>query len=399
MYLAKNCLMLVLLVSAPVVFAAQFVDHFNTDNTPAENGWRSMSGDGLVKHKFVQENGFARFHVDSTDDRRNIWWAVIAHSLSKQITQQLVQHNYELRLEVKIKVSHAPRRVNLHVNHSRTTDYHSHLMEYDIPIANQWHTISMTTQGFDVQTSDTINAQMALMDWGLDNFYVDIDYFKVEVVNPNKAEKDVGNPQPYHPPLKKSNSFAISLPASHDSVIDQRWNDYNFNRWKSAEDEQASLLTVSGAQIAILRWDFNQCRQAKVEGSGLLELTTHTLFRSPEFEKDFGMVRIFEILDGDPEWQQDTVTYETFLNNKPISKVLNGQMVIDWSVAPAKGDKTWFALPQAVMQRLLNGTTKGIAIQPLGAVVANFYASELPNKGPRLLFNINNSSPSNTNCN
>ena len=49
----------------------------------------------------------------------------------------------------------------------------------------------------------------------------------------------------------------------------------------------------------------------KVIGSGLLELTTYSLERSPDYIKDFGMVRVTEIIGGDPQWNQDEVTYNT----------------------------------------------------------------------------------------
>jgi hypothetical protein len=41
------------------------------------------------------------------------------------------------------------------------------------------------------------------------------------------------------------------------------------------------------------------------------------------------------------------------------------------------------------MQRLLNGTTKGLLIRPLGAITANFYALEQQNgqMAPTLHFN------------
>ena len=35
-----------------------------------------------------------------------------------------------------------------------------------------------------------------------------------------------------------------------------------------------------------------------------------------------------------------------------------------------------FTISEPVLQRLLDGTTKGLAIRPLGAVVASFYSME-----------------------
>jgi len=57
-----------------------------------------------------------------------------------------------------------PRRVNLHANTQRTVDFHSNLMEFDIPDTANWHTISMTTRDFDARPGHR-QRQMALMDW------------------------------------------------------------------------------------------------------------------------------------------------------------------------------------------------------------------------------------------
>ena len=98
----------------------------------------------------------------------------------------------ELRIEARIRVSHAPRRVNLHLNTQRTTDFHSHLMEFDIPDSETWHTISMTTRDFPAVPGDTVFGQMALIDWGLEKYRVDVDYFKVDIVDVARAGPDNG---------------------------------------------------------------------------------------------------------------------------------------------------------------------------------------------------------------
>jgi hypothetical protein len=89
--------------------------------------------------------GHASIVVDARDDRRNVWWALIKHRVSQAIdVERLAQPGWELRVEARVRTSHAPRRVNLHVHTQRTTDFHSHLMEFDLPVAGVWHTISMT---------------------------------------------------------------------------------------------------------------------------------------------------------------------------------------------------------------------------------------------------------------
>jgi hypothetical protein len=102
------------------------------------------------------------------------------------------------------------------------------------------------------------------------------------------------------------------------------------------------------------------------------------------------MVRITEILDGYESWEQEKVTYRSFCMDLPFKRVFNQQMVIDYPVAEQRGQKSLFTISEPVLQRLLDGTTKGLAIRPLGAVVASFYSME--NKdgkyAPVLHFNV-----------
>jgi len=264
-------------------------------------------------------------------------------------------------------------------------------MEYDIPDSEEWHTISMTTQGFDVQEGDQINAQIALMDWGQERYEIDIDYFKVDVVNGSAVHDDLGNPIPYHPAVPEPDRFSHHIPVSQDAIVNTSFPDLNFNDWQSEDDSGTiPLLAVSDSQISILRWNMKTFRGMKAVGPGLLELSTHSLQRSPQFKKDFGMVRVVEILAGDPNWDQSTVTLESLYEGQSLNKVLNTQMVIDYTVNPMRGSKSLFVINQQVMQRLINGTTLGLAIRPLGAVNATFYATEASNESmhPKLHFNL-----------
>ena len=373
---------------------AQFLENFDvpeseTGGKPPE-GWGYATGDGQAKMEFTQSNGYASIIVNATEDKLNIWWALVRVQVPGLDIEQLMKPDYELRVEARIRTSHAPRRVNLHFNHQRTTDFHSHLMEYDIPKAWDWHTISMTTRDFEVQPGDRINAQMALMDWGRGVYRVDIDYFKVDVVNREKTEMDLGGPQTYHPPLEDPASFEYHLQVIEDATIDSKFTDKNFNNWKSSDDEATQLLTTGGSQIIILRWGVEKYKSRKVSRSGLLELVTHVVQRSPDYQKDFGIVRICEIIGGDPSWDQETVTYDEFRQARPIEYVINTQMVIDWEVSPEEGSATFFTLPGPVLQRLIDGKTLGLAIKPLGAVNAAFKSmeNEYGRLAPRLHFDL-----------
>jgi hypothetical protein len=96
--------------------------------------------------------------------------------------------------------------------------------------------------------------------------------------------------------------------------------------------KKISLLTVDGTRYVLLRWDLKKLTGKKVIGSGLLELTTYSLQRSPEYIKDFGLVRVTEIIGGDPQWNQNEVTYSSFCKGQSLNCVLNSQMIIDVNV-------------------------------------------------------------------
>lgn len=368
---------------------AQFVDHFNGTGRP--EGWVFMTGDGEATIDFYQKDGIASLYVDATSDKMNIWWALTRRRITGLDMKKLVLPEYELRVETRIRVSHAPRRVNLHVNHQRTTDFHSHLMEYDIPDTVHWHTISMTTRGFETQPGDAINAHLALMDWGRKKYRVDFDYFKVDVVERNLVAKDLGNPLPYHPPLADPATFGIHVEAAHDAVIDTVFTNRNFNRWafKGVSGKATSIVTVSGTQIVIMRWDFIAFRGKRVRAAGLLELSPHSVQRAQDFKKDFGMVRVCEILAGDPEWNKATVTFDNLRRGLSIDNVINTQMIIDDSITWNDNKKVLFTISQPVLQRLIDGRTLGLAIKPLGAVNASFFSKDAhPGSAPRLYFDV-----------
>jgi len=360
---------------------AQFIDNFDGTYDPSDpktpEGWSYSTGDGTARMNFMQMDGYASIRVDATNDKRNVWWALIRHQVPGLDMNELIKPEKELRVEARIRVSVAPRRVNLHFNHQRTTDFHSHLMEFDIPDTVNWYTISMTSRHFETQPGDHINVQMALMDWGHGKYRVDIDYIKVDVVNQEEVKNDLGAKLPYHPPVAAPESFKFHVQVRQDAVIDQEYPDLNFNDWKTrGELGESTLLTVTGTQIVILRWDLEAFKGKKIAGSGLLELTSYSLQRSPQYQKDFGMVRVTEILGGDADWEQEKVTLDLFCQGKSIEEVLNSQMIIDYEVNEEHGGKTLFTISQPVLQRMIDGKTPGIAIRPLGAVVASFYAME-----------------------
>jgi hypothetical protein len=388
---ASRILIGLLIVVSCAVANAQFIDDFETLSLDPDGveGWSFFSGDGDATMDFLTlENSSASILVDATGDRRNVWWALIKRKVSEHLDlERLGRPGWELRVTARIRASDAPRRVNLHVNTQRTTDFHSHLVEFDIPDAGTWHTISMTTRDFPVEPGDTVFAQMALMDWGLGRYRVDVDEFKVDMVEVSEVGPDAGVAVPYHPPIPDSGTFEHGVAAAEGAVVDLANRDVNLGGWSVLEgDERLRVLTVGGTLWVILRWDLTAFEGRRVADHGLLELTTHTVQRDAREMKDFGLVRVVEILDGDPSWRRDTVTVASLLREEPLDEVINPQMIIDGPVSESIGVPTRLTISRPVLQRLIDGRTLGLAITPLGSIFASFSARD--GEAPRLLFNL-----------
>jgi hypothetical protein len=374
---------------------AQFRDDFDSVRTDPEGlkGWRYFTGDGTATMDFRQGGpGYASIFVDATTDKRGIWWALVERAVSSSMDLSLLRKpGHEVRIEARIRTSHAPRRVNLQVLTQRTTDYHSHLMEFDIPDTDTWHTISMTTHGFDAGPGDTLIGHLALMDWGLAKYRVDLDYVKLDVVDVASAPPDVGAAVPYHPPVADPESFAHDVRVAQDSTIDLQSTDVNLNDWREREGtRKLRLLAVDGTHDAILRFDLSAFAGRKVEGGGLLALVTRSVERKDEEVKDFGIVRVVEMMGGDPGWEEANVTTDSLCHYQPLDRVLNPQPIIDWPVTEGDGGTTYFTISRPVLQRLVDGETTGIAVKALGAVNVAFYAREDEGgtRAARLLFNL-----------
>ncbi len=375
-------IILLLLLTTVLPTRSQFLDDFRTgtlQHDPAGlHGWSYFTGDGNARMDFRQDQGHASILVDATRDRQGIWWALIKHWVSPGMDLGLLHRPHRaLRIEARIRVSHAPKRVNLHLNTQRTTNFHTHLMEFDIPDTAHWHTISMTTHDFDAVPGDTVFGQLALMDWGSGKYRIDLQYFRVDIVNVDSAGPDQGVQVPYHPSIPESSSYSLHLAVASDGMIDLQYPDLNFGGWSSAEStDSVRLLAASATQFIIMRWDLQQWKGQQVAGAGLLELTTYSLQRSRDYRKDFGMVRVCEILGGEIGWNQDSVTYVSFSRGRALDESINSQMIIDVAVDGRRGAKNLVTISRPVLQRMLDGRTLGLAIKPLGAVNASFYAQE-----------------------
>jgi hypothetical protein len=229
------------------------------------------------------------------------------------------------------------------------------------------------------------------MDWGHDRYHVDVDFFKVDVVEAATAGPDRGEAVPYHPPIPDPAKFAHGVTASVTAVVDHAHPEVSLRDWGVMKDgRREPLLTVSGTQMVILRFDLSAFAGMLIADHGLLELTTHSVLRAPTDLEEFGKVRVVEILGGDPAWARESVTLDSLCRGESLVEVLNSQMIIDWAVEEKTGARTHFTISRPVLQRLVDGRTLGLAVRPLGAVVASFRAGPGDDGGsePRLLFDV-----------
>jgi hypothetical protein len=388
----KQKLSIALFILLSGICHAQFLDSFSDTRI---NGWFVLTGDGSATAQFVQRDGYASLLVDATKDKDNVYWTLIKRDITSSLDlRQLKDPSYELRVEAKVRVHNAPRRLNFMINTQRTTNFHEHLMEYDIDDTTDWHVISLTTKNLDAKPGDTLYVQLCATDYGLGKYTVDVDYYRADIVNVKLCGPDKGEFVPYHPAVPEVSTFTNHLGVTHDCLIHSDFPEVNFNDWHA---KNAHVLTVHANQWAVLRWDFSKYRNMKVDKAGLLEVTTESVRKGgnyiqafgEDFGIEFGKIRVIEILDGDSAWDQHSVTYNSLMQGKGLTTVFNSQMMFDADVIEEPGGKTFITVSRPVLQRLLSGKTKGLLIRPLGAIDASIYASEdLSGNGPKLHFNI-----------
>ena len=365
-----------------------FVEDFSS---PELTNWTVAAGSGDLKANstvtLTQQDGIGLFRIDATKDRRNIWWAIMRCEITNSIDRSMLgKHDKAVRIEAKVRLL-KPRRFNLSMNFPGTTDYHDDLAEFDID-DSEWHVVSYTNEEFGAKPDDKVFIQLAVMDGGREVITVEVDYIKVTIVDIATAAPDLGNPMPYRPPLEGPEAFTHAMSATEDAIIDSEYPWVNFSKWYDASADSKPLLSISGSQTSIMRWDFSKFSGKKPKGWGLLVLTTHNVHYAPLRLEEFGYVRLVEIKDGDPSWTRDKVTYQSLLSGKQFTEVIHPQLIMDTPPEQKKGAKTIIPVSPTVMMRLFSGKTKGLAIYSQGAVNASFSSSEAsePNDRPTLYF-------------
>ncbi|MDT0686618.1 hypothetical protein [Autumnicola psychrophila] len=378
--------------------SAQFIDDFEKEEL---EDWLYFTGDGNAEIDFVQEKeSFATIYIDATNDQHNVWYAITKRNVAPYLNlKKLKGPDSELRVEARVRIKNPPKRVNIMVNTQRTTEFHHDLMEFELQ-DQDWHVISMTTNNLDAIPGDSLFIQFNVTDFGPGKYEVDVDYIKADIINTKKAGPDKGIQIPYHPAIPQLSSFSNKAEVAHDALINKEYPELNLNDWHVREKEGVfRVLTVNGNQWAILRWDLENFKDSEAKGAGILEITTQSVATGGNYvevyedqlAEEFPRVRVIEIFDGQEAWEQEEVTHNSFIQGKPYQEVFNTQMIYDFEVDKIPGGKNFITISQPVMQRLLNGTTKGLLIKPLGAIDASFYASENTKQAgkmkPKLYFN------------
>ncbi|MGB3799435.1 MAG: hypothetical protein WA952_06435 [Lewinella sp.] len=381
------------LVFLSLTARAQFLDDFDTDS---HDDYILLTGDGDPAMALTARDGHGIISIDATRDRHNVWWTILKRDVSDVLElSQLEDPAYELLVEARVKISDAPRRVNFMVVTNRTTDFHEHLREFDIADTSEWHTISFLTRDLDVRAEDTLYVQFCATDFGSDTYEVKLDYFRADVVKAAEAGPEKGEPLMYHPEVPDLAIYGQALTVAQNAVIAPDYPEVNFSNWTAREKKMdVPVLSVSRGQYALLRWDLDEFRGEGVDGAGILELTTQAVASGGNYRaaygdqlgEEFPKVRIIEVTGGDPDWEEESVTYASFVlpdGSEPI----NQQMIFDVPVTAERGSVTHVTLSRPVMQRILDGTTTGLLIKPLGLINASFYAND-GEQGPKLYFNL-----------
>lgn len=361
--------------------------HFAENNLP---GWFTMTGDGEVVF-YQRFNGSSAFlKVDPLQDKQNIWYAFMHQDIAEYLDiEKLKQPDYQLRMEVRVRTSHAPRRINMYVFELDKGQRTGYLREFDIARSGEWTTLSMTTDNINPDEGNPVMVQVSLMDWGISEIVsLEVDYIKADVVSVTEELPQYGLPIIYRPPLQDSGDFKEQLKVQKSATIDNAYTDNNFHTLVSETDDNTRVISVNNTSIIIMSWDFLAVKDKTLEGSGQLEIYTHSLTRLHDSPKDFGEIRVHEIMDGKINWEQESITHNKFFRGKNLEKVINAQTTIDTKVNPEKGGATRITISKPVMERLISGYTQGLAILPLGYIVVHFYSVEDLTKAPVLYFNL-----------
>lgn len=371
--------------------SAQNILNDKCDYNTRTNPWYTEYGDGELKAYVEAKENFIRFQVDATQEPYNVWWATVKRSIPFKPNTPQDYSQKKLWIEAKVKPSHAIRRLNMRLYNQRTTDHHEYLKEFDLSDTVNWHTIRFSPAGLRYLPGDQLTCHLALIDWGNQKFHLDIKDVKVFFGENQDRFRESDNALVYHPEPKPIEDFENQLPIQRDAMLDLAFPNRILKGWGklATNGDYINLLSVSHNLIPILAWDFTPVKEHLVEGWGLLRLKINTSSQVKNPEHEFGRIRIHEIIGGKNDWDKEKLTFNNFSQGLSLWNIINEQMVIDMDVP--KGNDRWLDIPLSpiVIQRLINGKSKGLAILPLGSIQVSFYTLEAQRSEyvPTLYFN------------
>ncbi len=205
----------VVVLAVAVPARGQFLETFDAPalrlDPSGVDGWAFFTGDGEATMDLVATGeGHASILVDARNDRRNVWWALIKHRVSQAID---VERLAAARLGAAGRGAGSNQPRPPPGQPPRQHPAHDRLPQPPHGVRHPGRQRLAHHQHDDPRLSgrcpgDTVFAQMALMDWGHDVYRVDVDYFKVDVVEAARAGPDLGEAVPYHPPVPDPAGFA-----------------------------------------------------------------------------------------------------------------------------------------------------------------------------------------------
>ncbi|MDT0645667.1 hypothetical protein RM545_03100 [Zunongwangia sp. F260] len=373
MYKIPTLLVLILVYSSNLYSQQVWKDdcNYNTEDIP----WTTQHGDGEVKTRLIVKDGFIRFVVDASAEPHNVWWATVSRPVSFPPKDTEDYSEEKLWIEAKVKPSHATRRINMRLYNQRTRDHHAFLKEFDLEDTLNWHTIRFSPQGLRYLPGDELRCHFALIDWGNREFHLDIKEVKVFFEDAENKPEESENALEYHPQPQKLANLSHQLKVKEDATVDVLFPEESLAGWGQQENgEIKQLISVSHHLIPVLRWDFSNFKDHKVKEWGLLRLKVHSSNQVPSPTHEYGRIRIMEIKGGREDWNYETVTFNDLTGNLPLWEVFNEQMVIDMDMPKTGEEFLEIPISPVVLQRLIDGTTKGLAVFPLGSIQTSFYA-------------------------
>jgi hypothetical protein len=170
-------------------------------------------------------------------------------------------------------------------------------------------------------------------------------------------------------------SYPHAVPITAAATVD-RAAPQTAGAWRSPDNgESAGQLVAGPSQVIVLRWDFAGIGARTAPGWGVLALYTASVLERRADLESFTELRVAEILAGDRSWTAADVKWDSFLGGRPEWAVINEQPMIDVRPAAA-GTRTLIPVSPPVLERLLDGRSKGLAISSHGGVVASFAAGD-----------------------